>query len=866
MAFAEIRFVKREIEDLLKTSGNSLAASSREILEFADKELDSLQEIAKGLIPWSRADITLRSQISKLGNVLKQHAPQSESSGDPIIPKIHQELVQLKTTGEKYIEELYNSLSEKDDEEEDCDSPRTNSGEEMVGLVYEFNKLKSRLRISWSKSTQVTALVGMAGIGKTTLARKLFEDPNLADHFECRVWVTIGKECKFKEIPRRILAELNGEVIEEGDEDVTALRLKESLKDKRFLIVLDDVWDKYMMYHLHSSYQYERNGLKDALQDKIKGSQILFTTRLHQVDEYNVPHSSGLMIVRLLNEEESWDLLRIRVFGAESYPFQLEKFGKKIVDKCDGLPLIIIAVANLLSEEEKTVEYWAEVAGHKNHQIFMDAYDEILKVLLPSYTYIPKLLRMCFLYMGIFPRKYDISRSKLIDMWDADGFLEEKTYQLLYPSASKCLEELVSSSLVMVNEKTIDDSGRLGAKQIKTCRLHSSLWQLSNKQARKSKFCHVLSTSNDAFGECIESQCRLSFHNNVLFGIKEVCESVEDNCASTAHSLLCYGPLHKYQVPMCFGLRLLRKLDALRIRFYEFPMEVLGLVQLRYLALTLNGELPVSISQLSNLQFLIVNQYFSIRSDEDPVHLPREIWDMKELKQIQVMGSDLPHPCGASLERLLTLSNVSVHSCSEAVLKGMPNLKKLGIQIKLDVDDDNDNGSPLSCFDHISHLSNLKSLKCAVMNPEVVIPSLTPMSIFPRNLTKLSLSGMGYPWKETSKISSLPCLQVLKLRNYAFQGPEWEVEEQAFSLLTILIIEDTDLEDWKIGRGSFDDLETLTMKHCYNLERIHGEFGGFLGGIKLVDCNPLGAVQMKKATQDWKVDVHSSWEDRKHKP
>ncbi|KAL6543041.1 hypothetical protein OROHE_010561 [Orobanche hederae] len=102
------------------------------------------------------------------------------------------------------------------------------------------------------------------------------------------------------------------------------------------------------------------------------------------------------------------------------------------------------------------------------------------------------------------------------------------------------------------------------------------------------------------------------------------------------------------------------------------------------------------------------------------------------------------------------------------------------------------------------------------------------------------------------------------MRNYAFQGPEWEVEEGAFSLLTILIVEDTDLEIWKIGRGSLDDLETLTMKHCYNLERVHGEFRGFLGGIVLVDCNPLGAEEMKKATQDWNVDVCSSWEDKKH--
>ncbi|XP_047942590.1 putative late blight resistance protein homolog R1A-10 [Salvia hispanica] len=776
--------------------------------------------------------------------------------------------------GEKYVQQLYIS-SPKEDEEDEGD---VHCAEKMVGLVYEFNKLKHRLRISWLKSTQVTALVGMTGIGKTTLAGKLLEDPKTEEHFDCRVWVTVGKECRFKEIPRRILAaeadlhslmgdpwnpqqfantsnldppvskscvrhclaELNGETVEveEGDEDVIAVQLKESLKGKRYLIVLDDVWDR------HPSFRYERNELKSALQDVTNGSQVVFTTRLQQLDDYGSRLSTDGM----------------RVFGEEPCSFQLEKIGKKIAKKCDGLPLMIVAIANLLAEEDKTVECWGEIAAHKNHPIFMDAYDDISKVLLPSYKYLPRLLQMCFLYMGVFPRNDHVSRSKLMNMWSVDGFLEENADESLYPSAEKCLDELVSNSLVTIHQTTLDDSGRLGAKQIKKCGLHSSLWHLSNQEATKIKFSYVLKTSNDAFDEGVESQCRLSFHNNILFGIREVCESVEEKCASTAHSLLCYGPYQKYQVPICSGLALLRKLDALTIHFYEFPMEVLELVQIRYLALTLNGELPSSISQLSSLEFLIVNQHLSIKSGEGPMHLPKEIWDMKELKQLQVIGSDLPDPCGASLESLLTLSGVSAESCNVTVLKSVPNLKKLGIQISLE---DDDIGSPLYVFNHIPHLTNLRSLKCVITNPEVVVPVLAPMSIFPRNLTKLNLSGMGYPWKETSKISSLPCLQVLKLRSYAFQGPEWEVEEGAFSFLTFLIIEDTDLEDWKIGRGSFDDLETLTMKHCYNLERIHGEFGGFLGGIKLIDCDPSCAEQMMKATQDWKVDVHSSWDDKK---
>ena len=199
MSFAAVNFLKREIEDLLTSHGNSLAAPSREILQFAITEMDSLQQITKRLIPWSRTDTTFRYQVSRLNNEVKQIAEQSE---EQIIHKIHQGLVQLKTMGEKYVQQLYIS-SPKEDEEDEGD---VHCAEKMVGLVYEFNKLKHRLRISWLKSTQVTALVGMTGIGKTTLAGKLLEDPQTEEHFDCRVWVTVGKECRFKEIPRRILA------------------------------------------------------------------------------------------------------------------------------------------------------------------------------------------------------------------------------------------------------------------------------------------------------------------------------------------------------------------------------------------------------------------------------------------------------------------------------------------------------------------------------------------------------------------------------------------------------------------------------------------------------------------------------------
>ncbi|KAH6806668.1 hypothetical protein C2S51_031499 [Perilla frutescens var. frutescens] len=746
----------------------------------------------------------------------------------------------------------------------------------MVGLSDQYEQLKDRVNdLARLIVPGVVVLIGMPGIGKTTLATKFFEDPDTVAHYDCRVWVTVGRKFHLKEIPRRILAAVNPDAggDQNLDDEEVARCLRECLNGKRYLIVLDDVWNQYMA----SLFSYICEWKSFEPRDTFPGNGVVvITTRIHQLQMY---FPNYVLKMRLLNNEESWDLLREKVFGEEqSCPVHLEEDGKKIAENCEGLPLTIITVADLLSKEEKTPKYWRDVAAKKNHKLFKDAYDKISKVLYSSYQELTHVLKLSFLYMGVFPQTFEIPRSKVIIMWSVDGFIEADECKFEYPSAIECLDELVSNSVVMIYQKsTISDASDVGRHQIKACGLHSSLWYLSRREATKAKFCHVLNVLNDCSDNYLEGQSRLSFHNNILFGIKDVCQSVEDKCTSTAHSLLCYGSYQPYQVPVCFGLNKLQELDALTIRFYEFPMEVLQLVELKYLALTLNGKLPSSVSQLSKLQFLIVDRHMSIKSYRElSTYLPMQIWDMKELKHLQVMGSDLlPNPRG-SLESLLKLSNVSTHSCTEGVLNAIPNLRKLGVRIE---SVPNDGGESSVCFDHIYHLKKLASLKCVVVNPESV-PRFALSPSFPENLRKLSLSGLGYSWGEISKLASLKFLKVLKLRNYACRGPKWELRKERFHSLKSLVIEDTNLEEWTIGSESLQYLESLRVKHCYKLQRIRWKSDGrgiechwacykSLEKIEVVDCNPLGVEQMKKALhpskQDALLTVHSSWKDEKLK-
>ncbi|KAH6832868.1 hypothetical protein C2S53_014379 [Perilla frutescens var. hirtella] len=663
---------------------------------------------------------------------------------------------------------------------------------------------------------EVISFVGMAGIGKTTLVQKISEYGEYLFHFDHYVWITLGPKYQSQDILKDILAQIdpNKMKIKRDDHD-----LSRELSNKRFFLVLDDVWDEAPLRFLANLFP------------NIKG-RAMVTTRMA-----NVAHSEKIDLVcemHLLNKKESWDLLCRKVFGKGLCPLRLEKSGKKIAENCDGLPLTIVKVANLLSND-LSPQYWNDVA--KKNLDFKNVLKRLSNKQLPSYKRLPHYLKLCFLYMGAFPENYEVSTSKLVNLWIADGFLEPDLSQRVEDYVAQCLSELTDRSLLMVCQEGTSHG------VYKTTRLHSIFWHLSNSEAEKNDFFHVFNSTQT---QGIKKQRRFCIHNCILFSFEGIHDSMRDSIL-TARSLLCSGPYHQYPPPtsVCFKFRLLRVLDTLAIRFYEFPIEVVGLIQLRYLAITCNGKIPAFVSKLLNLQFLIVSHHLRIKSFGDCWYLPMEIWDMKELRHLQVSGSILPTPtCGDILPNLKTLLDVSPLSCSEEVLRGIPNLNKLGIQMELAPDDDS--AHYIHYMTHLSNLSKLESLKCVVLNPEIVFEDVgrlvTPpalLSVFSTNLEKLSLSGLGYPWAcMNSIIHKLKNLKVLKLRCYAFKGHTWHMCDYCtFEKLEYILIEDMDLVCWETTICSFGKLRHLSIKHCYNLEQLPAALM-INHSIEVVDCNP----------------------------
>ncbi|KAL0421734.1 UNVERIFIED_CONTAM: putative disease resistance RPP13-like protein 3 [Sesamum latifolium] len=283
----------------------------------------------------------------------------------------------------------------------------------MVGLEDEVSEVKNLLIHQWPSERKVIALAGMPGIGKTALARQVYEDPSMSSIFECRLWVRIGVEYQLKELMLDILAKLDLGVdkIHAEESEKVAEYVSRSLQGKRYLIVLDDIWSTEAW-----------NELEKFFPDDKPGSRILLTTRLQEI----ALHAGGYIVLkRFLDNEKSWCLLRQKVFGGEQYscPTDLEEAGKVIAEKCEGLPLAIIVVGKHLSEADKNPQYWKKVAKEEISTII--GADEVMsKKLMLSYKHLPQYLKPCFLYMGVFPHGYEIPATKLINLWCAEGFLE----------------------------------------------------------------------------------------------------------------------------------------------------------------------------------------------------------------------------------------------------------------------------------------------------------------------------------------------------------------------------------------------------------------------------------------------------------
>ncbi|KAH0749429.1 hypothetical protein KY290_028661 [Solanum tuberosum] len=555
--------------------------------------------------------------------------------------------------------------------------------------------------------------------------------------------------------------------------------------------------------------------------DDNNGSRIILTSRQEEVANHADPDSNPHE-VNLLNSDNSWKLLREKVFGVEqACPPELQYIGVEIAQRCRGLPLALLVVAGYLSKISRTRVSWEHFAISVSNVVTNES-DICLGMLAMSYNYLPDHLKPCFLYMGVFPEDSNVNIVRLINLWISEGFLSDELEGRDY------FEDLVSRNLVMVRNRSF--SG-----EAKTCGVHDLIRDLILKEAEKEKFLQVTKPSE----EKLRHTRRYSFHSRDQAAFWKL-----SNIIRTLHFFEGFKKLSK-QVPLLVSFKLLRVLAILKVTFQRFPLEITKLVQLRYLQFTCYDHIHWSVSELYNLQTFILG--YEVAGLLPPT-IPVEIWQMRNLRHLHI-GDFFSFPIPSNkLQNLQELSCLALTSCTSELFSAIPNLKKLQIVGNYLMEMKRERLNSLSC---------LKELEILKYRDDGIQPSRIPsMYALPTSLKRLTLCFTSLPWEDMANIVKLPNLEVLKIKDNGFLGDVWKLnDEEIFNQLKFLLISWTGLKHWEASSVNFPMLQRLFLKRCINLEEIPQDFGEIctLESIELHDCS----ISAAKSGKDIKEEQES---------
>ncbi|KAG5598160.1 hypothetical protein H5410_029530 [Solanum commersonii] len=387
------------------------------------------------------------------------------------------------------------------------ESKSLTTGKIIVGFEEETNWIIRKLT-SGLADLDVISITGMPGSGKTTLAYKVYNDKSVSSHFDLRAWCTVGQEYDEKKLLHKIFNQVSDSVSKLSENIDVADMLRKQLFGKRYLIVIDDVWDTTKW-----------DDLTRPFPTVDKGSRIILTTRELEVALHGKRNTDPLNL-RLLRPEESWELFDKRAFGKESCPDELLNVGKEIAENCKGLPLVADLIAGVVARKEKKKTVWLEVRNNLSSFI-LNSEVEVMKVIELSYDHLPNHLKPCFLYLARFPKDRPMIILALKDFWRAEGLVEQTEMKSVEEVMDVYLDNLISSSLVFLFNEIGDHP---------TCRLHDLVHDFCLMKAKKEKLFDRISSSappssSDLMLRIVTIDCNSEFfllNNFVLFGSNKI--------------------------------------------------------------------------------------------------------------------------------------------------------------------------------------------------------------------------------------------------------------------------------------------------------------------------------------------------------
>ncbi|XP_050881294.1 disease resistance protein RPM1 isoform X2 [Lathyrus oleraceus] len=538
---------------------------------------------------------------------------------------------------------------------------------EVVGFEVPRKRLTDWM-VEGREERTVVSVVGMGGQGKTTLAKKVFDSKDVVRHFDCRVWITVSQSYNVEELLKDMLIKFFKEKGDNAPRDISRMdrgsltdEVRNYLKQKRYVVVFDDVWNVHFW-----------DDIEFAVIDNKHGSKVLITTRNLDV-VVSCGKSSFIEVLKLepLTQEQSLELFNKKAFKFDHdgcCPKELIGIANEIVQKCNGLPLAIVAIGGLLSTREKTGFEWLRFRENLNLELKKDTHLIGIKEILGlSYDDLPYYLKSCLLYFVIYPEDYVVRSKRVIRQWIAEGFVKEERGKTLEEVAERYFMELIHRNLVQVSLLRIDG-------KVKHCRVHDLIREMILEKNEDLNFCKHISDGGQSTLSGITRRLLVttaltstSFYDLIPNTEKSHVRSlfIFGNNAST---FLSFG-----RIPTKF--RLLKILDYERVRLLHVPNEVRSLIHLKYLSFNYirDGKIPKSIGMLQNLETLEVR-------DTDTLQLPKEISKLRQLRHLigtNISLIELKNGIG-EMTSLQTLRNIDLDMDGAAeVIKELGKLKQI---------------------------------------------------------------------------------------------------------------------------------------------------------------------------------------------
>jgi len=775
------------------------------------------------------------SQVCSLESKLKEHLDDLESL-----------LNQKDDLGLKNVggvgSELGNKVLEKRNESsslvaEEVIYGRDEDKEMILNWLTSDNENCSQLSI--------LAIVGMGGMGKTTLAQHVYNDSTIEAKFAIKAWVCISDEFDVFKLTRAILEAIHKSTDDSRNIEMVQGRLKEKLIGRKFFLVLDDVWNEH---------RDQWKSFQTPLRYGAKGSKILITTRINRVA--STMGSNKIHQLKQLQEDHSWQVFAKHAFQGDNSKSisELKEIGLKIVEKCQGLPLALETVGGLL-QSKSFVSKWEGVLRSNIWDLPIED-SKIIPALLLSYYHLPSHLKRCFAYCALFPKDHKFDKEILILSWMAENFLQ-------YSQQSKSPEE--------VGEQYFNDllSRSFFQKSIRYKKTYFVMHDLLNDLAKyvSGEMCYRLGVDRPG------SVPKTTRHFSTLLNTVE-CDEYRSLCDAkrlrTFINFVTYGLSIQELIS---NFKFLRLLSLTSNNIIEVPNTIADLIHLRSLDLSATQieRLPDSICSLYNLQVLKLNNCFKLRELPSTLHelislrrlelvrttLTKVPVLLEKLKNLQVWMGGLEVGKSSSFFSIQQLGQLDLHGkLSITSLENIvdpydalaANLKNKTHLVELDLRWD----LKLNNEDSIKEREVLEYLQPSIHLEQFSILNYSGTQFpgwlsdkFLLNMVSLTLSSCKYcQWLPS--LGLLPFLKELTISGlHGIVRIDADFYGNSYSAFTSLeklsFIDMNEWEEWECMTGSFTSLQHLNVSDCPKLKGHLPEHLPHLNNLIIKHCEQLVA-------------------------